>query len=101
MRDIALRMLNERPLYPVEIIKRWGDGYVAAWGLLTEEDEDVGALPKDFDGLRLIVRTEGRRPNAYADAVVSAEQIRDDESGMVLGGLLEYLGRACERVLAS
>ncbi len=88
-------MLNERPLWPTEVIKRWDDGFVAAWALLREGDVGI----KDFDGLRLIVRTEGKAPNAYAMAFISREQIEDDEAEIVLNGVLKKLRHDCEQVL--
>ena len=80
-----------------EIFARFENGDVAGWALIHEED----ASPAQSDGLRLIVRTEGRSKNAYADAFVSADQIRDDESGAVLDMLLQRLRRDCERELAA
>jgi hypothetical protein len=97
IRECALRMLAPEYGGIGERFATFENGDVAAWAFLSEED----VRPSDFEGLKLVVRTNREPRNAIATCVVSAELIRDDESGKVLDMILDHTRRDCERVLVA
>ena len=96
MRESAERLLND-PAAPPESFATFDNGDMAGWARPSEDD----VQPEDFEGLKLIVRTNGRPKNAYATCLFSAEFIRDDDENRGLAYALKAMREDCERTLAT